>query len=382
MGTNEEDDGGRVLYFDPVDIEACAGCQVWRTFPDGDVQLEGVADPSWGHEQFVDFVRERDRLHGRTGGRYQAKLTTAAGRFGKSHRFRVDPMPESARPAAPATPPAHAGIPESVLGTIVATIDASNRAMLERMRAEGAEREARDRRDATEREAAHRRQLELAEKDAERRRKEDREEHERRMAADRDRAASERAAQDRYHQQTIALMRQAGKAEGATDPISNLMTGMRLYEAIRGGGQQPEQGGSGEDKLLAVLAQKMSGIAAEEPPAPPAGGPQQKAATPSGVRREPAAPRQPHNGRPAAPASDEPPETQELEDLIAALLEFGDASAVSALLVAMLRRGKIARPQIEALATGKLDEWLHYEQPDLDSLHRAAQACLDAVPPA
>lgn len=326
-----------------------AKCEIWRNNPEGPTFI-GEADPTFTAAEFAEFVRTQDRVWGRRGANYAAKLRRTDGSWGASKSFRVDRDPDLPRDA-----PAPAGNPEgTMLTTVIGIIEASNRAFVERTRAE-----------AKERDEQHRRDMERLAKESQA--SSERERAFWTATRERDREIADQS-RERDQAMYAFLLKKGGSGGGEVrEVLGALMMGARMRDEFGGDGPQGGMMDKLGEKLGARFLRKLGGDDEEETAAAP--------------RKPPAA-----NGtKPAAAAGGEEytADEQRFIDSLETLIATADEGAVSAVLTSYVKQGRIpgGRATLKEIAEGKLDGDLGYSRELLDKLHRAAAQSYHATAP-
>ncbi len=320
--------------------------EIWRLRPAPAFVADG--DPSWTAEDLRDFVRGEDTKWGREGATYRAVLKRSDGTYKASTRVSVlrDPtLPAQANGGAAGG----AGMPDSILTTIVATLDAGNRSYLERMRAESREREREHELRLTQQREDHRLQ---AERDrvfyAEQR--------------DRERREADRGLQQQQAFFNAMLRSQRDGGQGGL--LQTLMLGWKLgAETSSGGGDLSEAFGK---KITEGLMKGLDRLTDPDEPT---------------ARANPA----PENQRKPDGAADDDGDRggddATLETAIRAVVENCDAAAVGAVLASLVRSGGVTRRVLKAIAAGQADAEVkeRFGAEHLDKLREAADIAVRAT---
>lgn len=334
-------------FDDPEGGSAIARLEIFRLQPNGRASVGEAPLDVTSDADLIQFVRENDHAHGRTGGVYLMLGKKEDGAYvkGASHRFRVDRDPSYVPPNSASSPaPAAGDAAALMMTTLVSTLDAQSRAYEARVRADMAAREQQSRLDAERRERDQLAQLtrERAYYDQQR---------------ERDRELSDQA-RERDRAMYGFLLEARG---GGEDSIGNLMAGIALAQELQGG-----DGGrtSFGDKLIERLGGRFLNKLGPE-------GKRKGAAKVSEKKKN------------AAPVDDEQDDDDDEQAKFAEMLETlllnVDEDAAAGVLKSMITRGKLTREVVGELAAGKLDMGLDYDAETLDKLHKAADTAYRAT---
>jgi len=347
FGQFEEGEGG----------SAIARLEVYRLQPNGRASIGEAPLDASSDADLIQYVRDNDHSHGRTGGVYLCLGKKENGDYikGASHRFRVDRDPTYVAPnTAGSTAPAG---DSSLVGmtSLVSILEAQSRSYEARVKADMNAREQQARLDAERRERDQQAQLnrERAYYDQQR---------------ERDRELSDQARERDRAMYGFLIEARTPNANG-NEAVQSLLLGLSLAQEL-GGGDAPR--GSFGDKLLDRLGRKFLG-----------GGETPRAKSPRTAKANGKTPPASANGSAVDDEEqDEPSEEERFAEMLETLLLNVDVSTASQVLISMIRGGKLRREIVGELAAGTLDAGLDYDADTLDKLHKAADTAHRATAPA